>query len=293
MDDNIKWSITERRHLYDISHINPGPALDKRRVQDERNGSLVIGEQGKIHYSSRHDKEKDFKPCLKQIEYLEHSGYQVNRGVKLFPSKSTNNTVLDPASKFINPVNAAAAVKEQTLLKMFPESASRVADDITMPPGFYTKIRVYRPSGERAANVLSDEYNLEPVMNRKSRVPDLVARRGLVPVAHLGDKAYKSPEQSTAFFNQGGLIPGSTITYHPSKSKSKSCNSSGSETQPATTTRLDGIEKYNEKKKSKERSYDLDQVKSLTESATVLEQKIPSWEQRAGLPSLDDDSDKE
>lgn len=287
-DDNIRWSLPERKHVHDSSHLIPGPGLDPARVKDERSCSLVIGERGRVHYSSRYDREEEFKPCLKQVSYLNYSGDQVIGGIKPFPSKLNSNTVLNPESKYINPVNAVASTKSQTLLKLFPEAISRVADDITMPPGFYTKIRVYRASGERAANVRSDEHNIEPIMNRKIRVPDLVAKRGLLPVVHFGDKPYKSPEQSTDFFTQGGLVTGSTITYHKSKSGK---TISGAESN--TTTKLSGIEKYNEKMKKKERNYDLGQVKALTDSVTVLEQKIPSWEQRAGLPPLDDDSDKE
>ncbi len=33
----------------------------------------------------------------------------------------------------------------------------------------------------------------------------------------MGDKAYKYPEYAPDFFKSGGLIPGSTITYHSQK----------------------------------------------------------------------------
>lgn len=33
----------------------------------------------------------------------------------------------------------------------------------------------------------------------------------------MGDKAYKYPQYAPNFYNSGGLVPGSTITYHSNK----------------------------------------------------------------------------
>ena len=33
----------------------------------------------------------------------------------------------------------------------------------------------------------------------------------------MGDKSYKYPEYAPNFYNSGGLVPGSTNTYHSQK----------------------------------------------------------------------------
>jgi len=33
----------------------------------------------------------------------------------------------------------------------------------------------------------------------------------------MGDKPYKYPEYASDFYKSGGLIPGSTMTYHSNK----------------------------------------------------------------------------
>ena len=43
--------------------------------------------------------------------------------------------------------------------------------------------------------------------------------RNGIPVRAQGDKDYGSPEYSTGFFNESGLIPGSTNAEHHSGAK--------------------------------------------------------------------------
>lgn len=55
-----------------------------------------------------------------------------------------------------------------------------------------------------------DEFSLEARMQEKRRINTLIAQRNGLPVANLGDKNYKAVEYQKGFFNEGGLITGST-----------------------------------------------------------------------------------
>lgn len=47
-------------------------------------------------------------------------------------------------------------------------------------------------------------------MGRKKRIDFIYEQRNGLPLKSLGDKVYKSPEYKPGFFNEGGLVPGST-----------------------------------------------------------------------------------
>lgn len=53
-------------------------------------------------------------------------------------------------------------------------------------------------------------FQVEKVMGSKNRINTLYEQRNGCKLVALGDKIYKSPEFSTGFFKDGGLITGST-----------------------------------------------------------------------------------
>ena len=55
-----------------------------------------------------------------------------------------------------------------------------------------------------------NEYHVEGKMGSKKRVGTMYEARNGLPMTSLGDKIYKTPEYMTSFFNDGGLITGST-----------------------------------------------------------------------------------
>jgi hypothetical protein len=71
------------------------------------------------------------------------------------------------------------------------------------PQGLHCEGRVTRNS--------SKEYRVEHQLQMKGRVDDPLLQRNRVPVASLGDKPYKYPEQAPLFYQPGGLVPGSTM----------------------------------------------------------------------------------
>ncbi len=62
------------------------------------------------------------------------------------------------------------------------------------------------------------EHVLENDMCEKKRVAGFEGKRNELPMKSLGDKPYKFAEDSTDFYKEGGLIPGST---HPEKIEKK------------------------------------------------------------------------
>jgi len=52
-------------------------------------------------------------------------------------------------------------------------------------------------------------------MGSKKRVSTMFEARNGLPMASLGDKAYRAPEYQPGYFRDGGLIAGSTNTIKP------------------------------------------------------------------------------
>mmetsp|Transcript_12238 Transcript_12238/g.12320 ORF Transcript_12238/g.12320 Transcript_12238/m.12320 type:complete len:289 (-) Transcript_12238:83-949(-) len=287
--ESFKQHFSEKRHISSVSHVLPGPVLDTQLVRDDRYGSVVIGEKGRSHYQVPYGKEDEFKPNLKQVSYLDHSGDQILRGVRSYPQKVENNPILAPEAPQTRP-----------LMRLVPEARGHVSGDNEMPAGWVYRNKVIRSDGIPAAANRSEEYNIEPTMSRKTRVDGLLGKRGNIPLARLGDKAYTSPEQSSGFYKENGLIPGSSITFRSSKGKGSHIISRENPAAVAAGVSetlfppsLAGPAHYNEKKKKQDMNYDMEQVKALTESGISMGQKVLSWEQRTGLITADDDSDKE
>jgi hypothetical protein len=62
-----------------------------------------------------------------------------------------------------------------------------------------------------SANSLSEKgYEIEQKLQRKARVLGLDNQRNGLEVTSLGDKSYKYPEYASNFYQQGGLIAGSS-----------------------------------------------------------------------------------
>lgn len=47
-------------------------------------------------------------------------------------------------------------------------------------------------------------------MGTKGRIKSMYDQRNGMPMASLGDKNYKHPDYTPGFFNEGGLVAGST-----------------------------------------------------------------------------------
>lgn len=63
---------------------------------------------------------------------------------------------------------------------------------------------------EHANSRTFSEYNQEQKMGTKTRIKTLYEMRNGLPMASLGDKHYKLPDYTPGFFQEGGLIAGSS-----------------------------------------------------------------------------------
>ena len=63
-----------------------------------------------------------------------------------------------------------------------------------------------------------NEHVVEEDMGQKKHVEGFEGKRNELPFKSLGDKPYKFSDESSGFFKEGGLIPGST---HPEKMEKK------------------------------------------------------------------------
>ena len=178
------------------------------------------------------------------MPFLLHSGSVEYQRLRTFP-KAASNPILEPKQE-----------KGRPLLRQAPEGADNKSDSNQISADWKTKHNVVLPNGVRAHSVRSEEYQLEPIMNRKARLTTLTELRNGIDVAVLGDKPYRSPEMSSKFYHQEGLVPGSTI-----KPRNKTNMLPTSKT---LAVGLNGIVKYNEKQRLKELQSDLSLVKSLS-----------------------------
>eukprot|EP01041_Mallomonas_annulata_P014206 gene14206-30226_t len=265
----LNYHVPEKRHHETMSHILPAAVINKQLVKDEREGSLILGEGGKVHFSTGYCKEEEFLSTKKKIPFMVHSGDGIVRGTRIY-SQEVTDPILHPKSGEI-----------RNHLRVFPEERNRRSDYVSFPAHWKSKAQVKLPNGMKAADLRSDGYDLEPILNRKQRVKSLDDLRNNIPLAKLGDKAYSVPEQSPNFFVSEGLIAGSTNTYRNNKTKN---NNSNLEVEMT----LNGFEKHKMKNLYKQRNYDMNQ-----ENDTILGQKVPSWEEKTGLylvsPADEDD----
>lgn len=82
------------------------------------------------------------------------------------------------------------------------------------------------------------------------------------PVIAPGDKSYKNPEYSNNFFQEGGLIPGSTNVFYYNKTVSRK-NYFFYETLDLNVKTLDPKKLWKNKQKQEVMDYDTNYVKML------------------------------
>jgi hypothetical protein len=166
-------------------------------------GSLVIGENNRRHFPSRHAEQPAFKPGCKMIEHMDRCPDDV-----ILPKRRAQLHTLT--------FTAADRYRDRRHLTEsdLPSTHNPDCKDVN-----WTRKKV--PIDERhhlpVAQVRSSEYNLEYRMTRKHRVSDVNQQRNEIPIASLGDKPFKIADSSPGFFTQGGLIAGSTIKPRPPK----------------------------------------------------------------------------
>jgi hypothetical protein len=218
--------------------------------------SLYFYDTGKRHFDPIYSKTEEPRPS-------KHKVPQKKSGEEKQSSKKV--TVLKP-SDTITPGH----------VKLFPEELVRRST--VNEKMFETKRVVLQGDGIPAKFRESDEFRMEQYMNRKQRIPSVERQRNGIPVAVAGDKGYKDVSLSHRYYEDGGLVPGSTIVL---KAKTSIMMKKSAENSGVTKTKK--LVPYAEKAAKASKEEELKDVLVLTNPYTKLNQKMPCWEDRTGF----------
>ena len=105
-------------------------------------------------------------------------------------------------------------------------------------------------------------YTLEQIIVSKRRVQSVRQLRNDLDFTSQGDKCYKNPEYTQRFYNEGGLIPGSTNRINNNKTLSKKSDNFF-ETLDLKVKTLDPNKIYTNKVANQELVFQTDYVKGL------------------------------
>jgi hypothetical protein len=238
LSEPVKFA--QKCHSYpDSSHII-GAQVIPDRVLDDSKYSLSVGELGRVHYAPVYSTTETFRPRRKVIDAPRNTNDDIPRGKKYIPHSCSQ---YDEKSKSI---------------RMFPESSRRQSDQCDLPViGWTRKRMVVQDNGLLAQTKRSDELQFEKFINRKKRVNNIIDLRNNIPVAIAGDKPYKKVELSAKFYEQGGLIPGTSI-----QSRVRTIDAMQKSDFPQTVGKK--LIPYKEKLKAHGKEYELKDVLSLT-----------------------------
>lgn len=107
-----------------------------------------------------------------------------------------------------------------------------------------------------------EEFVIEKELGPKNRIRSLSQLRNGLPVKIPGEKSYKNPEYSNNFFQEGGLVPGSTNGFNYHKTVSRK-NYYFYETLDLNAKTLNPKKLWSYKQKKEDLDYDYNYVKML------------------------------
>ena len=162
-----------------------------------------------------------------------------------------------------------------------------------------TKVKVIRDNGSKATNYISDELSLEKYMGMKRKPSTYFEKRNHLTMANPGDKTYCAVEYSPDFYKkEGGIIPGSCIASKRksafasfqagNKNNNRSTDEYGFTIDKNISQMINGLNyrprlSFEQKRRIKDLSDDIDSVCGLTESSLMGEEINKSWEEKTGL----------
>lgn len=276
--DSDKVVFAEKKHLQSSEHLSGSKLLDNVPASSH---SLVVGEGSKTHFTPKYSDTSVVK-SVKQFE-AKRSGSLED---KAWGKKRIDVLKSDPL--------AGGSIKTYDR-RHIEQTPSEQSDKITVD---WTSRNIPLDKSGKARNqVRSDEFGLSDVLTRKKSVRTENQMRNNIPVAALGDKAYRVPEHSSGFYAQGGLIPGSSIVIKKS-GKPVLQKREGTTTVQKTLSTMT----YAQKVAIEDEKYERAQVLLLNvrillfhccvyltvfvdaqNGSTAMGRLVPSWEERTGL----------
>lgn len=256
-------------HLSEKIHFDRSqPFGSASKGSDKLEGSVVPGENGKVHFESRFSSAKEFRPGCKMVPHMDRCPDDVvipKKGPQLHTLKFT---AYNPYRDRRHLTDSDIDRKDYSVLSNTGKKI--VKDD---------------KNGSAVSQFRSSEGNMETTFNRKQRVKGDRLRNG-IPVANRGDKSYNAPERSVGFYKEGGLVVGSSINPRPER-KLK-----GSKDSAQMTKSLKSLT-ASEKRENELSDSDRHQVEILTKAHYKRGQELPSWEERTGMRLCDPEDDED
>lgn len=143
--------------------------------------SLVLGEKGKKRFEWQYSTVAEFKPGRRTLSPPSRPG-DSKRGKRYIAPRQYDN----PESSFSCSSSTSMSTKR--------------SESTDLPAVGWTRKTMVGSDGKLLSSKVSEEYNIETVMNRKQSISNLSA----------SSSALKNVEHQPSFFADGGLIPGST-----------------------------------------------------------------------------------
>lgn len=192
--DGFKTRLSQRCHsplAISPDHLRASVIVN-HVVKQTADETFLAGDRGRRRFDATYSREDLFHPGRRVLTAPE-SRETEKRGKRFIPPTKKGEELSHPERKHLDP-----------LLPAMPFRRGLPSSD------WMRKKIVLDERGIPKSMSESTLLDLEAQMNRKQRVPTTLDRRNFVPEASAGDHSYKSADRLPGFYEQGGLIPGST-----------------------------------------------------------------------------------
>lgn len=187
-------------------------------------------------------------------------------GRRHFDEKRGKETSMLSTKKLIKPIKKEDKLKGTKLVvPIVKEEKVYRTNKISTPgkiEGDYTKFMPYKKKYLDKYSLTTKEFLINDELGRKKRLETVEDRRNGMSVRAPGDKIYKNPEWSQRFFQEGGLVIGSTNTFNYKKTLVKG-NNNFYETLDLKVKTLDDKKTWEFKERYEDLKTQKDYVKSL------------------------------
>ena len=234
-----KWtgSIKVLEQVRAATFKNPNPALPllgRRHFTPKRceEDSFTINKK-LIKHSIPNNKKKGVKQFM-GLEYSKNKEYKKNK-------------ISTPGKMITNFINKDSIIDNNQNIIHIEEK-------------FMPRKKIF---GKKYTKV-TDEYYINNEMGRKKKLLLNEERRNGMPTIAPGDKIYKNPEWSEKFFQQGGLIVGSTNKINYKKTQKRG-NNNFYETLDLNIKTLDDNKLWSNQVKKEDLDFQVNMIKGLDE----------------------------
>ena len=210
--------------------------------------------KGRRHFeASECQTVKDWRPCFKKTEKIQ------------MPERSLTIKKIEPVYQNVKPRAEKKHIQQNEANSDNPEYRIHMKT-------------IFKETGRRIQDLPTEEYNFHLTqIGRKIRVNDLDAQRNGLEVIAPGDKSYKKPEHSSGFYQEGGLITGSTIVNRVSHQGKSAANNDFATVLSYEATNPARIKWKDREIKMKE-DEDSEAIRQLIEwEKTILKESNPKY----------------